>query len=337
MSLYCFSGRRFNVKIKIFFKLFLLVLVLLTFISYLSAQAGRGTARIEGVVLDKDGNPIKSAKIVIELIKNEQIKRESTANKKGEWAFLGLGTGMWRVTASADGYIPSYMDVYIRQLQKNPKITLTLKKIEESDKPIIKDESTLNLLEKANQLFNENEYDEAIALLEQFLEQNPSIYQAHLSIGDCYREKGEYDKAIEEYNKALEQAQKDELMGKETSAKALASIGECYLKKEDFETAHKYFKQSIDTYPENEILAYNVGEIYFSNQKIDEAIHYFELSTRIKPDWPPSYLKLGYVYMNKGDYEKAKLNLNKFLELDPKSPEAPTVKNIIDYLEKIKK
>jgi hypothetical protein len=41
--------------------------------------------------------------------------------------------------------------------------------------------------------------------------------------------------------------------------------------------------------------------------------------------------------MNKGDYEKAKLKLNKFLELDPESPEGPTVKNIIDYLEKIKK
>jgi tetratricopeptide (TPR) repeat protein len=241
------------------------------------------------------------------------------------------------VTASADGYIPSYVEIYLRQLQKNPKITLILKKIKESDSTIMKDEASSNLFEEANLLFADKKYDEALALLEQFLEQNPIAYQAHLSIGDCYREKGEFDKAIEEYNRALEKAQNDEEMGGETAAKALASLGEIYLRKEDFESAQNYVKQSIEAYPENEILAYNVGEIYFSNQKIDEAIHYFELSTQIKPDWPSSYLKLGYVYLNKGDYEKSKLNFNKFLELNPESSEAPAVKNIVDYLEKIKK
>ena len=59
------------------------------------------------------------------------------------------------------------------------------------------------------------------------------------------------------------------------TAKALARIGECHLKKGDLETAQGFFKQSIETFPEDEVLAYNVGEIYFSNQKLDEAITYF--------------------------------------------------------------
>ena len=320
-----------------FFKLSLLILILLSFTSYISAQAGRGTARLSGVVKDEEGNPIKSAKIVMQFQKNEQVKRETTTDEEGGWAILGLGTGTWGVTASADGYIPTHKDIYIQQLELNPKMTLILKKIERSDKPMIEDETALNLVEKANQLFNESKYDEAIALLMQFLEKNPNVYQASLSIGDCYREKGEFDKSVEEYNKVLEQAKKDETMGKEMTAKALAGIGECYFKREDFETAQNYFKESIESYPENEILAYNVGEIYFANQKIDEAIHYFDLSTQIKPDWGSPYLKLGYAYLNKGDYEKAQQNLNKFLELDPESPEAPNVKNIIEYLEKIKK
>ena len=324
-------------KVEKFLKLSLIILISLLILGYVIAQGGRGKARIAGVVLDEEGNPIKSAKIVIEFLKSSSVKRETTTNKKGDWALLGLGTGMWRVTASADGYIPTYKDIYIQQLELNPKITLTLKKIEESDKPIIEDEAFFNLLEEANLLFAEKNYDGAISLLEQFLEQNPGAYQTHLSTGDCYREKGEFDKAIEEYNKALEQALADEEMGKETAAIALASLGETSLRQEDFEEAQDYFKQSIEMYPENEILAYNVGEICFSNQKIDEAIYYFELSTQIKSDWGPPYLKLGYTYLNKGDYEKAKLNLNKFLELDPESPEAPTVKNMVDYLEKIKK
>ena len=326
-----------RMKEEKFLKLSLIILISLLILGYVIAQGGRGKARIAGVVLDEEGNPIKSAKIVIEFLKSSLVKRETTTNKKGEWAFLGLGTGRWRVTASADGYIPTYKDIYIKQLELNPKITLTLKKIEESDKSIIEDEAFFNLLEEANLLFAEKNYDEAISFLEQFLEQNPGAYQIRLSTGDCYREKGEFDKAIEEYNKALEQALADEERGKETAAIALASLGEISLRKEDFEKAQDYFKQSIEMHPDNEILAYNVGEIYFSNRKIEEAIHYFELSTQIKPDWPASYLKLGYVYLNKSDYEKAKLNFNKFLELDPESPEVPTVKNMIDYLEKIKK
>jgi len=214
---------------------------------------------------------------------------------------------------------------------------LTLKKIEVSEKHIIEDEASLNIIEKANQLFNDKKYDKAITLLEQFLAQNPRAYQTYLSIGDCYREKGELDKALEEYNKVLENAKEDDLTGKEGIAKALACIGECYIKRGDLEKAQHYFKQSIGTFPDNEILAYNVGEIYFSNQKIEDAIHYFELSTQIKPNWGPPYLKLGYAYLNKGDYEKAKLNFNKFLEIDSESPDAPRVKNIIDYIERIKR
>jgi len=324
-------------RIKSFFKLSLFIVIVLSFTSFVLAQAGRGKARISGVVKDEQGNGIKSAKIVIEFLEDAQVMREITVNKKGEWAIMGLGTGTWRVTASAEGYISVYKDVYIHQLEINPKITLILKKTIQPDQAMIEDESSFGLLEKTNQLFTEKKYDEAIALLKQFLEINPTVYQAFISIGDCYREKGELEQALEEYNKALEQAKKDESMGMEMTAKALARIGECYMRKEDFETAQDYFKLSIESYPENEILAYNVGEIYFSNQRIDEAIYYFELSTQIKSDWGLPYLKLGYAYLNKGDYEKAKLNLNKFLELDPESQEAPEVKNMVDYLEKIKK
>ena len=298
------------------------------------AQAGRGQGRIGGVVVDDEGNPIKSAKIIIYFQGREDINREATSDKNGKWSIIGLGTGDWRVTASAEGYIPTSIDLYVTQLQVVPKITLTLKKIQPSEDKIIKDESTLALLDQASQLFDEKKYIEAIALCREFLEKNPQAYQAHLSIGDCYKEMGEVDKAINEYILVLEEAKKDEITGKKMSARALASIGDSYLKKGDLEKAQSYFKQSIEIYPEDEILPFNVGEIYFSNQKIDEAITYFELSTKIKPTWPDPYLKLGYVFLNKGDNEKAVANFQKFLELEPDSERSKTASNILETLKK---
>ena len=65
------------------------------------------------------------------------------------------------------------------------------------------------------------------------------------------------------------------------------------------------FEKSIDIDPSNHALSYNVAEILFNSNKIDEAIHYYELAAKIKPDWPKSYLKLGYCYLNKGEMETA--------------------------------
>lgn len=317
-----------------FFKLPLFIIILLTFTGYTLSQAGRGRARIGGVIVDEDGNPVKSAKVVVYLLTNEQIKRETTSDKKGNWSIIGLSTGDWSITASAEGYLPTNEQVFIRQLERNPKISLKLKKVESSYDPVIKDEASLGLLDKANQLYEENKYVAAISLYEQFLKENPMAYQAHLGIGDCYKGKKDLDKAIEEYNKVLELAKKDDAMGKEMSAKALAGIGDCYMQKGNLEKAQNFFKQSIEANPENEILAYNVGEIYFANQKVEEAIHYFELSTQIKSDWGDPYLKLGYVYLNKGENTKALENFEKFLKLEPDSEKSASVQNIINLLKK---
>ena len=78
-------------------------------------------------------------------------------------------------------------------------------------------------------------------------------------------------------------------------------------------------------------------EIYFSNQKLDEAITYFELATRIKPGWSEGYYKLGLAYLNKADYEKARQSLTKVLELEPEGERAAAVKGILDTIDKIKK
>ncbi|MFW6136949.1 MAG: tetratricopeptide repeat protein, partial [Candidatus Aminicenantaceae bacterium] len=80
--------------------------------------------------------------------------------------------------------------------------------------------------------------------------------------------------------------------------------------------------------------AYNVGEIFFSNQKIGQAITYFQKAVDINPDYSPAYLRMGYAYLNQNNTDSAKEYFEKFLELDPDSPEAPTVKNILSYLEK---
>ena len=186
-------------------------------------------------------------------------------------------------------------------------------------------------------MFDERKFDEALALLQEFLVNNPSAYHTHINIGDCYKEKGEYEKAEEEYDLALEGAATDDELGEEMMAKATAGKGDIYVRKGDLEKAQTFFEESIKLLPENEILPYNVGEIYFANQKLDEAIEYYDIAIKIKPDWSPPYYRQGLVYLNKTNYAKAQQNFEKFLEIDPSSELAGQVRSMLDYLEKIKK
>lgn len=323
-------------RILRFSPILMIVIAVLIGAPQAAAQGGKGKGRLQGIVTDEQGKPVASAKVVLDLRGRETAQRDTTTNQKGEWAVIGLGTGNWQVTISAEGFVPFVETVFVSQIERNPKVVTKLKRPEISKDAVITDEASLAYLDEARKLFNEKEFDKSLAILEQFYAQNPKAYQVQLLIGDCYREKGEVDKAIEIYLKAVEESKADAKFGKQVMGKGLAAVGECYLRKNDIEKAQEYFKQSVDADPEDEVLAYNVGEIYFSNQKLDEAIVYFNKATEIKPDWSTPYYKLGLISLNKADYEKARGYFQKFLTLEPEGEMAAQAKNILETIAKIK-
>jgi tetratricopeptide (TPR) repeat protein len=305
----------------------------------LSAQQGRGKGRIRGTVKDEAGNPIEGAKIVAQHLKYETTFT-SESDKKGNWAVAGLGSGYFRITASKEGYGTVYQEMNVSQFsKKNPPLTFTIKKVQVADMnmPAIDDEGSIVLFEEGLDLFDQKKYAESAAKFEEFLGKNPTIYQTNINIGNCYREMGEYDKAIEAFNKVLEKVKEDQesIEGDESAARALAGIGETYFEQGNLEKAGEYLRQAVDNFPEDEALAFNVGEIYFKQGEIDRAIEYFQLAVKIKESWPLPHRKLGYAYLNKGNYKLAVDSLKKFVELAPDDPEAENIKNLIPKLEEL--
>ncbi len=203
--------------------------------------------------------------------------------------------------------------------------------------PAIGDEESIVLFKEGSDLYDQEKYAEAVVKFEEFIKKNPTIYQININIGNCYREIGEYDKAIESFTKILEKIkeEKESIEGDESAAKALAGIGETYFKQGNLEKANEYFKQAIDIFPEDEALAFNVGEIYFKQGETDKAIEYFLLAVKIKESWAPPHRQLGYAYLNKGKYRLAVDSLKKFVELAPDDPRAENIKNLIPNLEEL--
>jgi tetratricopeptide (TPR) repeat protein len=317
---------------KITPKVLLCLLMLFVLIQYTTGQTARGKGRLSGEVVDQEGKAVVGAKVVIEYIGDDTAVHDTTTDKRGNFGFIALGTGRWKITATLEGFIPAATEVYVRQLERNPKVTVTLQKVLETDRPFVENEESFEFLDKGNKLYEDGKYKEALLAYEEFLTLNPKAYQVRLNLYNCFRELGDYEKAREQCNLVLESVSTEEAAGKEMAAKALAGIGECYLKEQDIENAQKYFEQSINTYPENELTAYNVGEIFFANQKLDEALKYFNIAKDIKPDWSDAYYKLGLVYLNLANYDEAKVNLEKFLTLEKDTERAASVKNILNQL-----
>ena len=292
------------------------------------AQAGRGKGRLAGKVVDEKGEPVLIAEVKIEFEKGGLVDK-TTVDQNGEWSFMSLGTGQANVTASAEGFLDSSLGVYVRQLERNAPITLILK--EDKEKKLrLKDAAALEELEKGNQLFSERKFDEALLIFQDFAAKNPNVYQIYFNIGDVYREKGEFEKANEQY--LIAQSQAKEKVDIVLQARALASLGEICLRQEKFKEAGDYFSQSIALNPKDEILAYNVAEIFFGRGQTDKAIEYYKIAIQIKPEWSEPYRQMGYAYLNKGDMKLAIESLNEFLNRDPESPQAPVVKSVIEAL-----
>lgn len=306
----------------------------------LSAQQGRGKGRVKGTCVDEAGNPIADVHITAQHLKYNTTF-EGKSDENGNWAVAGLGTGYFRFTATKDGYGTTYHEIRVSQFsQNNPAIDFTLKKIDltsMSDMPAIEDEMALALFEEGNVLFEEEKYAEAVTKFEEFLELNPSIFQVNLNIGNCYRELGEYEKAIAAYQIILNEVteEKGSYEGDEGASRALSSMGETYMLQGELEKASEYLQKAMSLFPDDETLAFNVGEIFFNQAETDKAIEYFKMATELKEDWAPPYRQMGYAYLNKGEYQLAIDSLKKFLEYAPDDPQAPTIEALIPKLEEL--
>ncbi len=319
-------------------KYFLFSLLFIFFIaSFVFGQEGRGNARLKGFVFDKEGQPIKGAKIELQsLIHN--LKKTVFSDEKGRWAFLGLGKTVVKITVTKEGYnpviIPKLTVSAFTKKNKIQKIILT--RID--DVSSIEKEDPKTLFEKGQKLYEEGKYEKALKVFYKIIEKNPNLFLIKMNIGNCYVKMKKYNKAVEEFNWVLEKLKEKtpDLKGNKNAASLYASIGEIYMEKGDYVKAKEYFTKSIEIEPTNHALAYNVAEILFNMSKIDEAIKYYKLAAKINPKWAKAYLKLGYCYVNKGDTKNAIKYFNEFLSLskDKNPQDVSVVKEILKTLKR---
>jgi thioredoxin-like negative regulator of GroEL len=288
-------------------------------------QAGHGTGRLTGVVLDDDGSPIAAAKVVITLLEYEVLSGrtfltpkvkmrdravlETKTDKKGRWYFNGLSSGKWGIRASKVGYVAMSSVRDILPSPVNRQVKLWLEKMKEgfySADPAG--------LEQANKLFGQGEFDKARGLYTAYLAKDPGAVLVMIIIGDCWRRTGDLSKAVEAYQAVVALTSQDPFR-KDALGVALAKIGECHLDEGDRERGLDFLRRSVEVSPGNDTVRAELGDVLFSLGRTDEAVRHFLAAVEISPKRALLHYRLGLVYLNMDDREHARACFQKVIDL----------------------
>jgi Tfp pilus assembly protein PilF len=169
--------------------------------------------------------------------------------------------------------------------------------------------------ERAHQLYNEGQYDDALDVLREGLALYPNSVELHIGVGYARLAREEYAWARQSFEKSLVLDPEHE--------DALAGYGETLLKFGQRDQAVAYFRRILELgYADDIDLILQVGRALFREELMDEARDFFEIAVREANELAEAAACLGYVRHRQGDDQGAMASLQRALQLDDEHAEA---------------
>jgi tetratricopeptide (TPR) repeat protein len=168
----------------------------------------------------------------------------------------------------------------------------------------------MKLLNQAKELYGKNILKDALLMFEDVIAMNPNNTEAYFYLGNIFHIQGQLGKAIKAFNKVLD------LDASHTDASIslsviLNDIGHYEEAQNIFDKANKYVKQEskgIDDPHLNKKFSlkhYEIGEMYFSYNRYDEALFEYNKAIGLDPDNLEIRIKVAKVYSKKGYISKS--------------------------------
>ncbi|MFH1338293.1 MAG: tetratricopeptide repeat protein [Candidatus Omnitrophota bacterium] len=134
----------------------------------------------------------------------------------------------------------------------------------------------------------------------------------YFELGEYYRSRGMFEKAIQAYEKIIElNAGNDE---------AYIAAGICYNELGAFEKTRKMFKKAIEINPENDSAYYFLGA-HLSGVNYPGAEELLKKAIEKNPKNGGAYIELGMYYIKSGKHGKAEAMFKKAIKINPENDE----------------
>lgn len=304
---------------------FALVLALL---AASSTPALAQIGRIQGVVRDELGKPIRGATVVAENPNAAPSSFTTTTDEKGHWGLLGLRIGFWRFTATAPGYESTTGTGRIEGLGSTAnleiKLLRTLGALEPGVLNGVELKSLQNDLDSADALFAAAKYADAIIAYNAVLKKAPALTSVKLRVGEAQRLEHQYEDAL----RTLGEIPPNDL----AAGEATREIGLTYLDKGDLDRAEEVLDAAAARPDASSTTMFAAGEVQQARGKQESAAQWFEKAAAADPGWPKPVLQLGVIAANAGNRSAAVPYFEKVIAIAPDSPEATQARTILSEL-----
>ena len=283
-----------------------------------------GEARINGKVVDAvTKEPIADATVTLDATKSKKVHQETKSKKDGTYAMFVLdGTIPYLFTWSAPGYATYQENIKLKLGEPNPK-DVELQK--GGAAPAVgggqaKQDPAAVAYNAGAELANAGKNDEAIAKFEEALKAKPSFTPAWSAMAKTYNKMKNYPKAIEAAKKVLEIDDEDTDMWA-VLVNAYTATGD----KNAAADARKHLPADAGQLFNDAAKAINAGNDAEAEQLLKQAV-------AADPKMARAFYELGMIYARASKKAEGIANLQKYLELEPDGKDAPTAKEMINYL-----
>ena len=176
--------------------------------------------------------------------------------------------------------------------------------------------------ERAHQLYNEGQYDEALAVLREGLALYPNSVELHIGVGYARLAREEFAWARRSFEEALVLEPEHE--------DALAGLGETLLKFGLEEAALRCFRRTLELgYADDLDLMLQIGRALFREASLRDrrelfavSQEFFEVAVQQAPDSAEAIACVGYAQHRLGEDDAAIASLRKSLQVDNEHAEA---------------
>ncbi|HKG98242.1 MAG TPA: tetratricopeptide repeat protein, partial [Pyrinomonadaceae bacterium] len=294
--------------------------------------SGGGNIQMQGRVYFPSGQSVtgKSIKVSLESVSAFGVM-STAADQDGVFRFTGIEPGAYTVVVDAGPeYEKTREPVNIdRQASRGGIIQVPIQlhlKVDASNPAFAGiPEKALSLYQKGAAAARKNDAKAAVEFLNNAVAAHPNFPIALSELGTQYIILKQWDKAGETFEALLKL--------KPTDAAPHLNLGMALFNQKKLEEAESHLRKALELNSAGPTAHYYLGLTLVSLKRYDEALKEFEATVANGGDnLALAHKYLGGLYMSANKKQEAADELEKYLQLDPKAPDADRIKGTIKEL-----
>jgi len=296
---------------------------------------------VSGRVTNSQGQP---QNVFVHLFADGDIPAgDAYSDSNGYYVFLGLPNGNYAVVVEAEGYKPFRGSVRLDNvIQPRGQVMVVLesapKEAAKTGQMIAGSKSSGELnarhplppfdpkavkeFDKGNKEQQRGNLQAASEHFQKALRVDANFYPALNNMGTLLEQQGNHLQAKEAFTKAREINPDD--------GEAYINLGHVLYEEGQFQPAIDQLKQGLQRSPQSAVGNFFLGSTYFKLRETENAEPLLMKACALDPQhMAPAHLQLANLYLQRHDYEAAKVQLRTFLQMNPSAPQAPSIKKML--------